>query len=426
MPTLHIHLLGDFRLSCDEAPVRTLTAPRLHALLSYLLLHRDAPQPRHHLAFLLWPDTTEAQARTNLRQLLHSLKQTLPAADHFVSTDATTVQWRHEAPFRLDVAEFEQACALAEVAAEQGDLHTLRLALEQASTLYHGDLLPSCYDDWILPERERLRQALTEALERLLLLLERESQPRAALTYAQRLLRHDPLREDNYRALMRLYAACGDRAGVLRVYHTCTSVLERELATEPSAATRDAYAQALAVQVQAQPVLLPQPSHTNLPIQLTSFVGRARELAELKRLLRSSRLLTLTGPGGTGKTRLALQLAADVQETFAAGVWLVELAALSDPTLVTPTIAAALGVREQPGRPLLDALLDYVRTKHLLLLLDNCEHLIESCAQLADTLLRVAPGLTIVASSREALGMAGETVYRVPSLAPRRPTPAFA
>jgi predicted ATPase/DNA-binding SARP family transcriptional activator len=417
MPTLHIHLLGDFRLSWDEAPVRSITAPRLHALLAYLLLHRDAPQPRHHLAFVLWPDTTEAQARTNLRQLLHGLKQALPAADLFVHTDAQTVQWRSNAPFRLDVAEFEQACAGAQAAAQQGDSHALRVELEQASTLYQGDLLPSCYDDWILPERERLRQALTEALERLLRLLEREGQPRAALAYAQRLLRHDPLREESYRALMRLYAACGDRAGVLRVYHTCTSVLLRELATEPSAATREAYAQALSVEVQAQPVPLPQPSHTNLPIQLTSFVGRARELAELKPLLSSTRLLTLTGPGGTGKTRLALEVAMTLLGEYPHGVWHVELAPLADPTLVVHTVASTLGVREQPQRSLVDALLDYVRAKTLLLLLDNCEHLIEACAQLADTLLSVAPGLTIMASSREALGMAGETTYRVPSLA---------
>src|SRR5262249_57844900 len=97
MPTLHLHLLGDFRLSCDEAPVSTVNAPRLQALLAYLLLHREAPQARHHLAFLLWPDTTEAQARTNLRQLLHSLKQALPEADLFVRSNAQTVQWRPEA-----------------------------------------------------------------------------------------------------------------------------------------------------------------------------------------------------------------------------------------------------------------------------------------------------------------------------------------
>jgi predicted ATPase/class 3 adenylate cyclase len=154
----------------------------------------------------------------------------------------------------------------------------------------------------------------------------------------------------------------------------------------------------------------------NLPIQLTSFVGRARELEELQALLLANRLLTLTGPGGTGKTRLALSLAADVLERFADGVWLVELAPLADPTLVPQTVAAALGVREQPGRPILDVLLDSLRPKALLLVLDNCEHLIATCAQVAETLLRAAPSLQLLASSREALGVAGETVFRVPSL----------
>jgi predicted ATPase/class 3 adenylate cyclase len=154
----------------------------------------------------------------------------------------------------------------------------------------------------------------------------------------------------------------------------------------------------------------------NLPVQLTSFVGREHELSEIKQLLTTTHLLTLTGPGGTGKTRLSLQLATEVLESFSNGVWLVELAPLADPTLVAQTIAATLGVREQPGRTILDALMDYVRAKSILLILDNCEHLIEACAQLANTLLRAAPRLKILATSREPLGIAGETSYRVRSL----------
>jgi predicted ATPase/DNA-binding SARP family transcriptional activator len=418
MPTLHIHLLGDFRLTWGDTPISTIKAPRLHALLAYLLLHRDAPQPRHHLAFLLWPDTTEAQARANLRQLVHSLKQTLPEAAHFVHADAQTLQWRPDAPFRLDVADFEQALTQVDVAEQeqQRDAHASRKALEQAIALYHGDLLPSCYDDWILPERERLRQAFTGALQGLMLLLERAGQPREAIPYAERLVRHDLLREETYRALMRLHAECGDRAGVVRVYHTCTSVLERELGVEPSTATREAYAYLLKVDIQARPVLPPMPSTANLPVPLTSFVGRQAEMAEVRGLLQTSRLLTLSGPGGTGKTRLALEVATQLLDDYLHGVWLVELAPLADPALVTQTIAATLGVREQPRRTIQDALLDYLRTKTMLLILDNCEHLIETCAQLADTMLRAAPGLKIVASSRESLGIAGETSYRVPSL----------
>ena len=158
--------------------------------------------------------------------------------------------------------------------------------------------------------------------------------------------------------------------------------------------------------------------HHNLPMQLTSFVGRERELEEVKRLLSNTRLLTLTGPGGTGKTRLALHIAAEMValKQFANGVWLVDFAPLADPTLVTQTIASTLGVREQPRRTILDALTDYVRAKNMLLILDNCEHLIQACAQLADSLLRAAPRLKILVTSREALGIASETVYRVPSL----------
>ncbi len=154
----------------------------------------------------------------------------------------------------------------------------------------------------------------------------------------------------------------------------------------------------------------------NLPIQLTSFIGREREKGEVKRLLASTRLLTLTGSGGAGKTRIALQVAAEVLEEFLEGAWLVELAPLSDPALVPQTVVSAMSVVEQPGRPILATLTDHVQQKHLLLVLDNCEHVVATCARLAETLLRACPHLQILATSREALGIAGETAWRVPSL----------
>ncbi|MCA1554786.1 MAG: adenylate/guanylate cyclase domain-containing protein, partial [Chloroflexi bacterium] len=163
----------------------------------------------------------------------------------------------------------------------------------------------------------------------------------------------------------------------------------------------------------------------NLPVQLTTFIGRERELAETKRLLATTHLLTLTGPGGTGKTRLSLQLAADVLDTFADGVWLSELAPLADPALIPLTIANVLGVREQPTRSLNAVLRDFLRDKCLLLILDNCEHLIEACAQLADEVLHASPQLRIVTSSREPLGIAGETVFRVPPLSVPVLSPEF-
>ena len=154
----------------------------------------------------------------------------------------------------------------------------------------------------------------------------------------------------------------------------------------------------------------------NLPVQLTSFVGREREMTEVKRLLGTTHLLTLRGTGGTGKTRLSLQVAADILESFADGVWLVELAALSEPDTLVETVATVLGVREEPERPLLTTLVNYLQAKSLLLILDNCEHLIAAVARLADTLLRACPNLRILASSREAMGIAGETTWAVPSL----------
>jgi predicted ATPase/class 3 adenylate cyclase len=161
------------------------------------------------------------------------------------------------------------------------------------------------------------------------------------------------------------------------------------------------------------------PPH-NLPVQLTSFVGRERELAALGALLEQARLLTLTGIGGCGKTRLALQVAAHVVEAYPDGVWFVDLAPLADPGLVPQAVAAALGVREEPGLPLPATLTAALRPRRLLLVLDNCEHLVEACARLTDAVLRACPHLVVLATSREALGIAGETAWPVPVL----PTPA--
>jgi predicted ATPase/class 3 adenylate cyclase/DNA-binding SARP family transcriptional activator len=161
----------------------------------------------------------------------------------------------------------------------------------------------------------------------------------------------------------------------------------------------------------------------NLPQQLTSFIGREQEMAEVRQRLTATRLLTLTGAGGAGKTRLSLQVAADLLEEYPDGVWLVELAPLSDPAFVPQAVATVLSVREEPGVPLAQTLFQSLKPKRLLLILDNCEHLLAACAQLADTLLRQCPQITLLATSREGLGIAGETLYRVPSLSlpdPRR------
>lgn len=157
-------------------------------------------------------------------------------------------------------------------------------------------------------------------------------------------------------------------------------------------------------------------SPNNLPTQLSSFIGRERAIAELKSLLSTTRLLTLTGAGGSGKTRLALQVAATLLEEFEHGVWWVELASLTDPVLIPQQVASSLGISEQPGRSFIDTLSEALKTRKLLLILDNCEHLIAACAQLVETLLRSCPGLHILATSREAFNIPGETIWLVPSL----------
>src|SRR5262245_54290756 len=163
----------------------------------------------------------------------------------------------------------------------------------------------------------------------------------------------------------------------------------------------------------------------NLPEQLTTFIGRKKEINEIKALLNSARLVTLTGSGGTGKTRLSQEVGTDELVNFPHGVWLIELASLTDPSQIIPAMAQVFGLQELPFRPLASLVVDYLRDKKLLIILDNCEHLIEACAHLADDLLHQCAGLKILSSSREALGIGGEVSYHVPSLADSESTQLF-
>jgi predicted ATPase/DNA-binding SARP family transcriptional activator len=322
--TLHIRLLGAFSLTYGDATVTGVNTPRLQSLLAYLVLHRDTPQLRQHLAFQFWPDASEAQARNNLRQALHALRLALPDPDIFLASNASTLQWRPDAPYSLDVAELERALTEAETAEKTGASSldgrgALRAALERAASLFHADLLPSCYDEWILPERERLRQRSLRALGQFAALLESDGDYPAAIGIARRLLHLDTLDEDAYRRLMRLLALNGDRAGALRVYHTCVTTLRRELGLAPSAATQNAYERLLRGQsteretatvaaTDSPPVARERPLSTP-----PGLVGRQREW---ERLLEAWRLACARGPGlalvtgeaGIGKSRLTEEL----------------------------------------------------------------------------------------------------------------------
>lgn len=248
MAKLEIHLLGEFSLTDNDAPLTTVNTQRLQELLAYLVLNRHAPQARQRTAFLLWPDSDEAQARANLRNLLHSLLRALPDAPLYINNEGQTLQWNSEAPYRLDVQEFEQAA----------QDHTHIASLERAVHLYRGELFPGLYADWILRERERLDTLYTDTLVGLIRGLAGNGTNEKALEYARRLVQHDPLREDAYRYLMQLYARRGDRAAVRKSYNDCVDVLERELDVEPSAETRRVYEQAL--RGEAAPADLPLPS----------------------------------------------------------------------------------------------------------------------------------------------------------------------
>ena len=211
---------------------------------------------------------------------------------------------------------------------------------------------------------------------------------------------------------MRALALSGQRSAALAQYETCRRVLSEELGAEPSKETMT-----LCEQIKGD-ALMRAERRNNLPTALTPLIGREHELAEIDRLLETptGRLLTLTGPGGIGKTRLAMQAASNHVGLFADGVWLVELAALSDPTLIPQAIASALDLREQATRSAQEVLSDFLKSREVLLVLDNCEHVVDACAQLAAGLLRACPRLSILATSLEVLNVAGEVIFRVPAL----------
>lgn len=304
-PPLSIQLLGTFQVRAGVTPLHTLHAPRLQALLAYLLLHRDAPQPRRRIAFALWPTSTETQALTNLRNLVHQLRHLLPHSEECLEHDGPTLRWRADARFRLDVADYEQALARAEQCAHQAQPEPARAALEAAVATYGGDLLPGCYDEWILPERERLRQRYLGALERLVVVLEGLRDYQAAIAYTQQLVQAEPLHESAYLRLMRLHALSGDRAAALQVYQACVDTLQRELAVAPGQLLREAYERLCD---QAGPTPASESRSERLPL-----VGRR---AEWRRLLQGwqaaaaghPQLLALSGEAGIGKTHLAEEL----------------------------------------------------------------------------------------------------------------------
>ncbi|HET6868313.1 MAG TPA: AAA family ATPase [Solirubrobacteraceae bacterium] len=286
---LRARLLGTLDLRLADEPLAPFESGRLESLLAYLLLHRDAPQPRQRLAFRLWPDSTERQAQTNLRKVLHNLRRALPDADQWIEVTPRTLQWRVEAPLWLDVEQFQRA-----IAEER---------LEEAVDLYGGELLEGRYDDWLTEDRDRLAGLYVEALEQLARRLGRERRWADAIRFAERLVAQDPLREDSHRLLIRLCHTAGDRARALRAYHVCATTLERELGAAPSPETRELYE-----------ALLDSPADEAAVAAGTSpFIGRTAELARLRAAWREAaagraQFVLVSGEPGIGKTRLVDEL----------------------------------------------------------------------------------------------------------------------
>ena len=427
---LRIKLLGGFAVSIGPRAVseagwrlrKAKTLVKLLALAPNHSLHRE------QLMETLWPDLDPQAASNNLRKTLHIARRALEPSQsetpRYLYLDGDLLSLRSDEPISIDSEEFQAAAAEARRFASPS-------AYQAAIELYAGDLLPEDrYEEWSIGRREELRSAYVSLLTGLAQLYESGGELGQAIETLRLVAATDPLHEEAHVGLMRLYALSGQRHQALRQYDQLREALRQELDAEPTDATQRLYKEIksgrflLANQPPNTRHLTPDARHPlhNLPAQLTTFIGREREMAEIKRLLSGTRLLTLTGPGGSGKTRLALEVALTIVDDYPDGVWLAELAALSDPESVPPTVASSLGVREESGRSLMDTLVESLRSKKLLLALDNCEHLVGACAQLAESLLRACPRLRVFATSRESLGILGETASLVPPLSLPDPT----
>ena len=418
---VRVWLLGGFRVSIgsrtiDEGRWRLKKAAALVKLLALTLGHR---LHREQVLHVLWPELGKRAASNNLRQALHAARKALASdpseAGHLTNSDESLVLCP-KGRLWVDVDAFEEAAASAR---RTRDPAAYRVAIE----LYAGELLPEDrYEEWSQDRRESLRRLYLELLAELAGLYEEGGKYWAALEVRRRLVVEEPTNEEAQADLMRAYALSDRPKEALDQYERLRETLFARLATEPTATTRHLHAEISTGRFSPIQRATTQPDKQlsggkhNLPPDRTNFLGREREIIEVKRRLAMTDLLTLTGPGGSGKTRLALEVAKDLVGAYPDGVWLVELVPLSEGELIAQEVAATLGVREQPGRPFLDILLGAMRDRETLLILDNCEHLIETTRRFADALLDSCPRVRVLATSREPLGVRGEFGWLVPPL----------
>ncbi len=306
MAELRVEMLGRFCITYGGETVTTVDTARLQSLLAYLVLKGRAGLSRQHISFLFWPDSTESQARTNLRQLLHHLRSSLPDCDDFLGIEKHMLRWRNDKNFSCDVGELE--CAVSAQAEEPGKKisSALRERLESAARLYRGDLLPGVYEEWVREERQQLRQHYVAILSRLVTHLDTTKEYSAAISYGERLLSCDPLSEANYQKLIRLHALNGDRAGALRVFQQCAEVLRRELNVEPGISTRKLSEEI--ERLHPAPIAAQTPPSRS-PVRSLPLIGRQKELNQIlgARLAAADGrpgFVIIMGESGIGKTRL--------------------------------------------------------------------------------------------------------------------------
>ena len=413
-PPLEFRLLGGCEIRVQGTP---LPPPRYHKerwLLALLVLRHDRETSRDTLAAAFWPDSDPDRALFYLRRSLTHLRAALgPEAGRLRSPSPRTLQLDLSGAF-ADVLAFDRAVRKTPSHSSSEE------ALAQAVALYLGPLLPDCAEEWVLPERAERAQAHLSALEGLAQAAMEWGDPHAAVPWLRRIVAADPLRESASGSLMQALAAGGDRAAADQVYHDLRRSLHEHRNADVSPETRALHQQLQ--QQAARPASTPSnppapPLLRRLPIPLTDLIGRAREAEEVAGWLGRRRLVTLVGDGGVGKTRLAIAAADALLPQFAEGVWFVDLAALSDPVRVPEAAAKALGIEEEAGQAAEQRLAEALAASSLLLVLDNCEHVLDACASFAASLLSACPHLRVLATSRQSLGMPGEQVYAVPALA---------
>jgi predicted ATPase/DNA-binding SARP family transcriptional activator/DNA-binding CsgD family transcriptional regulator len=433
---VRIGLLGGFRLWIGPRLIeedwwrlrKARTLVKLLALAPGHSLHRE------QVMETLWPDLDRKGALSNLHYALHVARRTLEPPALANSSTSRYLHLRDEqlslcadSPVWVDVDAFEQAAATARHAPVEP------AAFRAAIDLYAGELLPQDrYEPWVEQRRAQLRELYLSLLLELGALYEEGEEYGEAIEALSTIVAEEPTHEGAQVGIMRLYALSGRRREALSQYEHLREALYKEFGTEPEAATtrlqQEIWADTFPHSSDSSPAGLPvreeearsasgAPSRRhNLPLARTSFIGREYEMLEVKRLLAMTRLLTLTGAGGCGKTRLAVEVARDLVGAYPDGVWFVDLAPLSEAEMVEQAVAQALGVREQPGRALLETLEDTLHSRKMLLVVDNCEHLVEDVVGVVDTLLDSCPGLRVLATSRETLNATGEVNWVVPSL----------